>query len=243
MPLFAEAGPDGVDFDAGGGGVGAGGEGVGFGAGELEERAIAEEIGDAELRGACLAGAEELAGAALLEVKLGEGEAVGGGDEGVEAGFRSFGDAIAGDEEAVALLRATADAAAELMELREAEALGVIDDHEGGVGDVDADFDHGGGDEDVEVAASELAHGDLFFGGCEPAVEEAKAEAGEGAVAELVEHVRGGAEFLFGEERGGFGSLLLCRFLRSLSRSLAGAACCFGDEAGGDGVGAGVAGG
>src|SRR5439155_16721657 len=36
------------------------------------------------------------------------------------------------------------------MELGEAEALGVLDDHDGGVGDVDADFDDGGGNQDLD---------------------------------------------------------------------------------------------
>ncbi len=163
LPLFAEARPDGVDFGAWDGGVGRDGEGLGFGAGEFEERSVAEEIGDAKLGGACLARAEELPGAALLQVELGESEAIGGGDEGVEAGLGRLGDALAGDEQAIALVGTAADAAAELMELREAEALGMIDDHEGGVGDVDADLDDSGRDEDVKIAARELAHGDLFF--------------------------------------------------------------------------------
>ena len=37
---------------------------------------------------------------------------------------------------------AAADPAAQLVELGEAEALGVLDDHQRGVGDVDADLDH-----------------------------------------------------------------------------------------------------
>jgi len=52
------------------------------------------------------------------------------------------------EEEAEACGGAAADAAAELVELGEAEALGVLDDDHIRFGDIDADFDHGGGDED-----------------------------------------------------------------------------------------------
>jgi len=51
------------------------------------------------------------------------------------------------------------------VELGEAESLGVLDDHDGGVGDVDADFDHSGGDQDLGLAASECLHLALFMNG------------------------------------------------------------------------------
>ena len=47
----------------------------------------------------------------------------------------------AGDEQAVRLLGAPADAAAELVELREPEAVGLLDDHHRRVRHVHADFD------------------------------------------------------------------------------------------------------
>src|SRR3989442_11697564 len=51
------------------------------------------------------------------------------------------------EQDAVRLPRAAADAAAQLVQLREPEALGVLDQHDGGVRDVDADLDDGGGHE------------------------------------------------------------------------------------------------
>lgn len=36
------------------------------------------------------------------------------------------------------------------MKLRQAHALGVFDDHQGGIGHIYADFDDGGGDQDVQ---------------------------------------------------------------------------------------------
>jgi hypothetical protein len=80
------------------------------------------------------------------------------------------------------------------MELGETEALGVLDDHYGRVGHVDTDFDDGGGDEDVDFAALEAAHDDLFLVGVEAAVEQADAKAGERAGAELLVHFDGGFE-------------------------------------------------
>ena len=53
---------------------------------------------------------------------------------------------------------AAADAAAELMELREPEPLGVVDHHHRRRRHVDADLDHRGRDEHVELAGLERAH-------------------------------------------------------------------------------------
>ena len=55
---------------------GIGGEGKGFAAGEFEEFAIAQGIGDVEAKVAGLAGAEEFAGAAELQVGFGDFESV-----------------------------------------------------------------------------------------------------------------------------------------------------------------------
>ena len=44
------------------------------------------------------------------------------------------------------------------MELREAEALGVLDDHHRRLGHVDADFDDGRGHEDRDFAGGEALH-------------------------------------------------------------------------------------
>ena len=60
----------------------------------------------------------------------------------------------AGHEQAGARARAAPDPPAQLVELREAEALGVLDDHQRRAGHVDADLDHRGRDEDPRRAAS-----------------------------------------------------------------------------------------
>ena len=73
------------------------------------------------------------------------------------AGRRALGVGV-GEQDAVALVLAAADATAQLVKLGEPVALGALDQHHGGVGDVDADLDHGGRDEHVELAAGESLH-------------------------------------------------------------------------------------
>jgi hypothetical protein len=51
-----------------------------------------------------------------------------------------------------------ADAAAQLVQLRQAEALGVLDDHERRIGHVDAHLDHGRRDQHVRSADDERRH-------------------------------------------------------------------------------------
>ena len=80
-------------------------------------------------------------------------------------------------QQAVAGRLTPADAAAQLVQLGEAEALGVVDDHDGGFGHVDADFDHGGGDEELGLAAGEGGDRALANGGVLPAMGQADAGA------------------------------------------------------------------
>ena len=113
-----------------------------------------------------LAGAEEFSGAAQVQIGFGDVEAVGGGDHGFQALRALRPSMFLARSGCRCFLRAAADASAKLVELREAEALGVLDDHDGGVGDVDADFDDRGGDEDVDFAAAESAPSLFLFRRC-----------------------------------------------------------------------------
>ena len=81
-------------------------------------------------------------------------------DEGLEPLPRALGQLVLRprDEKAERLLRATPDAAAQLVELREAEAVGLLDDHHRRVRDVHADLDHRRRDEHVDLARLELRH-------------------------------------------------------------------------------------
>ena len=102
--------------------------------------------------------------------------------------------ALAGHENAIAFGGAAAHATAQLVKLREAEAFGMFDDHDRGVGHVDADFDDGGGDEDIDFAALKAAHDDFLFVGIEAAMKQANAQARERTVAQLFVHFDGGFE-------------------------------------------------
>ena len=61
------------------------------------------------------------------------------------------------------------------MQLREAEALGVLDHHDVGVGHVDADFDDRRRDEDLDRAFREGGHRLVFFLGRKRAMQKADA--------------------------------------------------------------------
>src|SRR5438445_4062458 len=100
------------------------GEGESFAAGLLEELAVAQRICNMETKVAGLTRAEEFAGAADFEIGFSDFEAVGGAHHSVETGARFVGHADGADEDAVGFGGAAADATAQLMELREAEALG-----------------------------------------------------------------------------------------------------------------------
>ena len=65
---------------------------------------------------------------------------------------------VARDEQAVALLRPAPDAPAQLVQLGEPEAVGLLHDHDRRVRHVDADLDHRRRDEHVELAVLELPH-------------------------------------------------------------------------------------
>ena len=83
------------------------------------------------------------------ELDLGELEAVAGRCQRAQALIVVRGSR---EEHAEAATGPTPDAAAELVELAEPEAVGVLHDHDRGLGHVDAHLDDRGGDEDVEIA-------------------------------------------------------------------------------------------
>src|SRR5205814_707380 len=100
------------------------------GACPLEQLAVAEEMGEAKIGETRLARAEQGSAAAQLEVDLGELEAVARLAERLQSGVRGLRQLLlrAGDEQAVRLLGPATDAAAELVQLREPEAVGLLDD-------------------------------------------------------------------------------------------------------------------
>ena len=55
------------------------------------------------------------------------------------------------------------DAPPQLVELTQSKALGVLHDHHGGVGDVDADLDDGRGHQYLDLPGNEPAHDRVLF--------------------------------------------------------------------------------
>src|SRR6185312_2385024 len=94
----------------------------------LEQVAVGAQAREAEVAEPRLAGAEQLPLAAQLEVAFGELEAVGRLDERLQPRLRGVGQLVLRprDEQAVRLLRAAADPAAQLMELREPEPVRLL---------------------------------------------------------------------------------------------------------------------
>src|SRR6516164_9252313 len=100
---------------------------------EFEQLLVAHRVGDVESQLSGLPRSEELPRAAQLEVRFGDFEAVRGAHHGVEPRTRFVGHAERRHQDAMRLPGASADAPAKLMELCEAEALGMLDHHHGGV--------------------------------------------------------------------------------------------------------------
>src|SRR5579883_1894639 len=133
-----------------------------------------------------LSGTEELARAAELQILLADAKAVARGDERGDARLRLRGPRLA-DEVAARGPLAASDAPAQLMQAREAEAVGVLDHHHRRVRHVDADLDDRGRDEHVERAGGEALHDLSFLLARERAVDERDAQARELAFREPLE--------------------------------------------------------
>src|SRR5512147_40821 len=147
--------------------------------GLLDESCVAPEVREAQQRYAGLACAEELAGSAHHKVAPRHLETIAGLVYDFQALARGFGQRLFEEQDAVALLRATADAAPQLMELCEAEALGVLDDHQGRVGNVDPDLDHRRGHQHVDLPGNKILHHAGFLRSCELAVQQPDTQPGQ----------------------------------------------------------------
>ncbi len=157
--------------------------------GQLQQLAVAQKIGDAKIGEAGLPGAKELARSALGKIELGQLEPILRAHHGIQPLLAQWRNAFAGHEDAVAFGRASAYAPAQLMQLRQSEALGVFHHHHRCVGHVDADLDDGGRYQHVDFAALEAAHDDFFFVGIKPAMEQADAQTGKRPGAQLFVHL------------------------------------------------------
>src|SRR5690606_8667385 len=120
-------------------------------AGDLEDVEVGEDVGDLQVGHAGLPLAEHRALAPDLQIDGGEVEPVVGADHRRQPLLAFLGGGV-GYEDAGAGMPPAAHRTPQLVELGQPEAVGVFDHHDGGVGDVDAHFDDGGGDERVDLA-------------------------------------------------------------------------------------------
>ena len=126
-----------------------------------------------------LAVPEDIALAAQRQVEGGQLEAVVGALHGRQTCERLL--ALgSGDEEHLGRLLAAAHTSAQLVQLGESEAVGVLDDHDRGVGNIHAHLDDRRGHEHLDLAFAELLH-DLALGlGAHAAVKQPHRPVGEG---------------------------------------------------------------
>ncbi len=169
-PTFAGIGVAEAEEVEGEGDFAAQGDAAGFELfdGFFEDAAVEVEADGGDVAG--LFGAEEVACAAYFQVAHGDFEAAaefavladGGG---AFAGLARAHHGGREEEVGVGLLGGAADAATELIEVGEAEAVGAVNKDGVDVGHINAAFDDGGGDEDVGAAVEEVGEGafDVVF--------------------------------------------------------------------------------
>ena len=126
--------------------------------GPLDQLLVGIQVDKAQSHTAMLAVPQDFALVAQTKVHLGERKAVRGLFERLETVLRRRSAAVAlgvRHDQAGARHAAAAHAAAQLVQGRQAKALTVLDNHDGGVGHVDAHLDHRGRNEHVDLAALE----------------------------------------------------------------------------------------
>src|SRR5476649_2631012 len=124
----------------------------------VQHLAIADEIDHPERRQAGLARAEEIAGAAQPEIALRDLEAVGRVGHRLQPLARLVGERVLVQQETERLMAIAADAPAQLMQLRQAEALGVLDNHHARVRHIHPDLDDRRRYQNVQLAGQERLH-------------------------------------------------------------------------------------
>ena len=122
------------------------------------------EVGETHPRQAALARAQRLARAAQPQVCLGDDEAVRGLAQDLQPFPGDGPERGAVEEHAGRGPLAAPDPAAQLVQLGEAEALGLLDHDHAGLRHVDPDLDHGRGYEEAGVAAAKASTAAAFSG-------------------------------------------------------------------------------
>src|SRR5208337_3688667 len=142
-----------------------------------------------------LLGPEKFTGAAQFEIEFRDLETVVRAHHGVKTALAFFGNLATAHQHTIRFRRAAPDASAQLVELRQTKAVGVLDHHHSRVGHVDADFDHRGRDQNLDLALLKFAHYTLFFVGIKTAMQQTDMKVGENLLAQLAVHLLGGLHF------------------------------------------------
>ena len=143
-----------------------------------KKRHVAAEIGGLQRGQAVLAAAEEVAGSPQLQILLRDAEAVVGGGQRLQAAARLRILCVA-EQDTVTLRLAASHAATQLVQLAQAEAVGVLHHHQRGVGHVHAHLHHRGGHQNVALAGGKGGHDLLLFPGLHAAVEQRHPQVGK----------------------------------------------------------------
>ena len=125
---------------------------------------VCADVGEAQHRDAALPRAQQLTRTAQSQIMLRDGEAVGALIDDFQARPRQFGERLLVQQDAQALRRAASHSAAQLMQLCQPHALGVIDHHQAGIRHIHADLDDRRGDQQLQLAGLERRHHARLFG-------------------------------------------------------------------------------
>ena len=148
-------------------------------AGTNQPIAISHQVREFKGKSSCLPSSEKFSRTPDLQVGFSNSKAVVSFLEDFQALSGDLSGSCRSKEKTIGLSGSAPHASSKLMELGESESLRVLDDHDGGVGDVDAHLDDGGRDEEVDLAAREVRHhGCLVLGG-QASVEQPQAQPGE----------------------------------------------------------------
>ena len=121
---------------------------------DRDQPLVPGEIGEPQLRQSALLRAEHLAAAAQPQILLGDAEPVLGLAQDRQPPPRDVAERRLVQQQTGRGLVAAPDAAAQLVQLREAEALGVLDDHHRGRRHVDPDLDDRRRDQQIDPPLS-----------------------------------------------------------------------------------------
>ena len=127
--------------------------------------------------------------AALPEVEVGELEAVQRGGHRLQP-FACLGSLRQpGGKQAQAGVLAAADATTQLVQLADAEPVGVHHEHHRGVGHVDTDLDDGRAHQNIDLPVAECGHHRVLFVGRQPAVHQPQPQPGQRSVPKVLEQL------------------------------------------------------